>query len=185
MLLLRNVAIERSISEYFGEALDDERLSTEDGLMINHEYSDMRGYSIKDALDVIEEEEDIFTRLESSGYDDHFIAKISDEMYEDISPCFGFDLGTAGAVHAISAAGHAPVSSCNGGAFGDWHSLPNPWIIFYAGPESLLPLIKAAESTDVGLVPGIEGTVELYADDIRKFPRFSRALIELLQAADK
>ncbi|WP_449230882.1 hypothetical protein [Azospirillum doebereinerae] len=146
--------------------------------MINHGYVDMRRHSINDALDVIEEEESLFLKMENGDYDDELIRKIEDEMYDDISPCLGFDLGTAGSIYALSAAGHAPVSSCNGGTLGGWHPLPNPWIIFYASTGKMLPVISAAEVSNVGLIHGIEGTIELYSDDIRKLPRFARALIE-------
>jgi hypothetical protein len=61
--------------------------------------------------------------------------EIADEFYEDpgLDP-YGLDVGVASTVVALSPLGCVPLSSCNGGCYGDFHHESHPLIVFCAKP---------------------------------------------------
>jgi len=90
-------------------------------------------------------------------------------------------VGTAGAIFALSAAGAAPISSCNGGLLGDTsHSSQVPHILFSVTRDCLGPIFAAAEAAEVGLVNN-SGHVEVFADCIPKLNLFARQLLHELE----
>ncbi len=89
--------------------------------------------------------------------------------------------GTAGAIFALSAAGAAPISSCNGGLLGDTsHSSQVPHILFSVTPDRLAPILAAAKAADVGLLNN-SGHVEVFASGIPGLRAFARQLLHQLE----
>lgn len=154
-----------------------ENADAKDGILLNHDYVDMRGYSIADAREMIAEEAQLLDDIEAIGDDDDRLEELLEELYEAGSELSGFDIGTAGAVFALSAAGAAPISSCNGGLLGDMsHSSQVPHILFSVGKERLGPILAAAEAAGVGLLNN-SGHVEVFADRIPNLNAFAQQLL--------
>lgn len=152
-----------------------------DGILLNHDYVDMRGYSIADAQEVVAEEARLLSDIEAIGDDDDRLEELLEGLYEDASELSGFDVGTAGAIFALSAAGAAPISSCNGGLLGDMsHSSQVPHILFSVARERLAPILAAAEAAGVGLLNN-SGHVEVFADRIPKLNDFAGQLLQELE----
>lgn len=158
-----------------------ENADAKDGILLNHEYVDMRGYSISDAQDILGEEAQLLDDIEAIGDDDDRLEELLEQLYEDASELSGFDVGTAGAIFALSAAGAAPISSCNGGLLGDTsHSSQVPHILFSVTKDRLRPIIAAAEAADVGLLNNF-GHVEVFAKRIPELHNFAKQLLHQLQ----
>ena len=158
-----------------------ENADAKDGILLNHDYVDMRGYSIADAREIIVEEGQLLDDIEAVGDDVDRLAGLLEGLYEDASELAGFDVGTAGAIFALSAAGAAPISSCNGGLLGDTsHSSQVPHILFSVTRDCLGPIFAAAEAAEVGLVNN-SGHVEVFADCIPKLNLFARQLLHELE----
>ena len=157
-----------------------ENADATDGILLNQAYVDMRGFSITEALEVVSEEAGLLSAIEAIGSDDDRLEQLMEELYENESDLSGFDAGTAGAIFALSAAGAAPISSCNGGLLGDMsHASEVPHILFSVDPSNLSPIVAAAETAGVGLLNN-SGHVELFADRIPKLNMFAaRLLVEL------
>jgi len=153
----------------------------EDGILLNHVYVDMRGFSAADAREVVAEEARLLDDIEAIGDDDDRLAELLEGLYEDASELSGFDVGTAGAIFALSAAGAAPISSCNGGLLGDTsHSSSVPHILFSVARERLGPILAAAEAADVGLLNN-SGHVEVFGDRIPRLNAFAQHLLRELK----
>lgn len=129
-----------------------ESAHAQDGILLNHAYVDMRGYSIADARQLVAEEAELLLEIGAiGGGGDDRLVELLDEIYESCSELGGFDVGTGSAIYALSAAGAAPISSCNGGLLGETsHSSQVPHILFSVDKERLAPIIAAAEAADVG-----------------------------------
>lgn len=157
-----------------------ENADATDGILLNHAYVDMRDYSIPDAREVVAEEAELLREIEASEADEDRLEELMEELYEASSDLSGFDVGTAGAIFALSAAGAAPISSCNGGLLGETsHASQVPHVLFSIASEKLAPILAAAEATDVGLVNN-SGHVEVFAERIPKLNAFAaRLLLEL------
>mgnify|MGYP003646368629 CR=1 FL=1 len=154
-----------------------ENADAEDGILLNHVYVDMRGHSISDARDVVTEEAQLLLDIEAIAGDDDLLDELIQGLKEDGSDLSSFDLGTAGAIFALSAAGAAPISSCNGGLIGnDSHSSQVPHILFSINRERLAPILTAAEAADVGLLNN-SGHIEVFADRIPKLNAFAAQLL--------
>ena len=179
MLYTANINIERNANPKGVDMPSEERASTEDGLLENHDYIDMRGIDNEYAISVILEEAEILNRIAAIPEDrqQEDLIEIMDELWEACSPLIAFDIGVGGMVHALSAVGCVPISSCNGGVLGDFHSLPHPWVITHA-PVSILDfLFEVADRAGVGLANNDNGMLEIYADDIMKFHRMAHLLV--------
>lgn len=158
-----------------------ENADAKDGILLNHDYVDMRGYSIADAREVVAEEAQLLDEIGTIGDDDDRLEEMLEGLYEDASELSCFDIGTAGAIFALSAAGAAPISSCNGGLLGETtHSSPVPHILFSVVRERLGPILAAAEAVDVGLLNNF-GHVEVFADRIPRLNAFARQLLDELE----
>lgn len=156
-----------------------ENADAEDGILLNHVYVDMRGYTLADARDIVAEEAALLRDIEAMGYDAD-LDGVSNELYESCSELSAFDIGVAGTIFALSAAGAAPISSCNGGLLGDGdHSSEVPHVLFSIGEGRLQPILTAAEAVNVGLLNN-SGHIEVFADTIPKLNAFAeRLLLEL------
>jgi hypothetical protein len=97
------------------------------------------------------------------------------------------DLGTWAVVHAISAAGGVPLSSCSGGSFGGVHGEPFPVVCFCWPPSKLHLLRMCAKEAGVSAWHHHRGEVVIGADYIRRFLMFAQALLKrrhLIDALD-
>lgn len=158
-----------------------ENADATDGILLNHDYVDMRGYSISDAEEIIAEEAQLLDDIEAIGDDHDRLEELLERLYEDASELSGFDVGTAGAIFALSAAGTAPISSCNGGLLGDTsHSSQMPHILFSVTQDRLKPILAAAHAADVGLLNN-SGHVEVFATRIPGLHTFAKELLHQLK----
>jgi hypothetical protein len=179
---LARVTIVRELNIAAIGHLDDEVASSEDGILLNLAYFDMRGWSISDAELVCEQERDYLGELAQAGWTTAKAEEIIEEYMSDANELNGFDPGMAGAVLALSAAGATPISSCNGGTIGaSHHSSDVPHILFAGSDVMDVKAIQLAiEATDLGSVAnGPYG--EIYADQVLKFHAFASALVHELQ----
>ncbi len=159
-----------------------ENADAEDGILLNHSYVDMRGYSSADARDLVNEEAELLSEIEAAGDNDDRFEEVLNEIYESASELGGFDIGTTGAIVALSAAGAAPISSCNGGLLGETsHSSVVPHILFSVAPWHLQPILRAAEAADVGLLNNLQH-VEVFADRIPKLNAFAKHLLDEIES---
>jgi hypothetical protein len=155
---------------------EERRAASTDGLLINHHYIDMRGFSSADAELALLHERELYAELEAGGWADDVVADLIDMNYMD-PDTYGFDLGMVGAVLALSSIGAVPVSCCNGGVFGDMaHGENQPCLIFYARPDQLEVLMAAAEAADVSMINN-QDLIEVYTEDVRKIHQFGIQLL--------
>lgn len=159
-----------------------ENADATDGILLNHAYVDMRGFSIAEAQEVVTEEAELLREIEATGANDERLEELKDGLYDAASELSGFDVGTAGAIFALSAAGAAPISSCNGGLLGDEsHASQVPHILFSIERDKLGPILAAAEGVDVGLLNN-SAHIEVFAECIPKLNAFAaQLLLELEQ----
>lgn len=154
-----------------------EEADAEDGILLNHAYFDMRGQSVEEARNVVSEEAELLSEIEAMGDDAAKLEEIFDQILESCSDLSAFDIGMAGAVYALSAAGAAPISSCNGGLLGECsHSSDVPHILFSTNVAGLDRIMSAASKVGVGLINNTRH-VEVYADCIPKLNQFADRLL--------
>jgi hypothetical protein len=144
------------------------------GLGGNRAYIDLRRMTWAEARSAADLEREMIARIESAPDPEAEYEAVEDELFESDQGLYGLDLGVAGAVIALSAAGCVPCASCNAGAFGGRHHESHPLVVFYAHAEAVDALMAAAEEAEIGLEGG-EWLVA-YADDIRKMMRFAVTL---------
>ena len=150
--------------------LDDEEAPTVDGMMLNHCYIDVRGCDASDLDHAIAEETAFYDEASELDDDRDALLDLLDRHFVESESTF--DVGVAAAVVAISMVGGAPISSCNGGWFGDDHSSSVPHILFSITPEELDIVQRAAAAADCGLTNN-GPHAELFADDLPKLLRFA------------
>ncbi|RVD70235.1 MAG: hypothetical protein E5V62_05620 [Mesorhizobium sp.] len=181
MLLKASVRIRRDLDPAKLSPMEEEQATSEDGLMLNHSYFDMRGYSVADAKTAIAEEADLLAELEASDWDADTAEELAENMIETGEYAGWFDIGTSAAVFALSAAGATPISSCNGGRIGGTHhsdEVPN--ILFSIEPSLLDPILRSAEEIEAGLINnGVYA--ELFVDDLLKLHAFAEKLVARLE----
>lgn len=149
------------------------------GFWCNHSYEDLRGLSWQEARETLETERSLMLRINDSEDAVATMDEIADEFYEDpgLDP-YGLDVGVASTVVALSALGCVPLSSCNGGCYGDFHHESYPLVVFCAKPIHVPDLIKAATTADVDLKNDADGMLIVHTDDIVRLSEFARALID-------
>jgi hypothetical protein len=142
-------------------------------------YVDLRRLPWSEAKRVYALEEELIARIEISDDPKREHEIIEDELYEDPEEgIYGLDIGIASTVVALSASRCVPFSSCNTGAFGDFHHEGYPVVAFYGRPEMLVLLLESAETSGVGLCNEDRGGLVVHAADIRHMRRFAHALIQ-------
>jgi len=146
----------------------------ETGLGCNRSYFDLRRLTWAEARRTADLERQLIQRIESAPDHEAEYEAIEDELFESDEGLHGLDLGIAGAVIALSAAGCVPFASCNAGSFGGRHHEAYPLVVFYARAEAVDGLLASAEEAEIGLGGGEWLTA--YADDVRKMVRFAAAL---------
>src|SRR5690554_3753744 len=79
--------------------ISEEEASSQDGLYINHVYNDYRGMTIEDAIEALQEEEDLLSELAAADWD----TEEAEEVIESHMAAFGLtaelDAGVAGLVY--------------------------------------------------------------------------------------
>lgn len=158
---------------------DEERLESDSGLGGNRQYADMRGLDWEDYAAAAACEADLVAQLDGLPDDEARIALMEEleneeDIDADIFTLMGLDPGVASVVIALSAAGCAPFTSCNGGAFGGRHHEYYPLVVFFSRPALAPLLLACAEEADVGLIER-EGVV-VYARTIGAMMKFGAAL---------
>jgi hypothetical protein len=149
------------------------------GFWCNHCYEDLRGLSWQEARETLEAELSLMLRINDSEDAVATMDEIADEFYEDpgLNP-YGLDVGVAATVVALSALGCIPLSSCNGGCYGDFHHESYPLVVFCSKPKHVPDLIKAAKKAEVDLENDADGMLIVHTDDIVRLSEFARALID-------
>ena len=150
--------------------LDDDEASTGDGMMLNHAYVDVRGCDASDLDHAIAEETAFYDEASELDGDPDALLDLLDRHFIDSESCF--DVGVTAAVVAISTVGGVPISSCNGGWFGDDHRSSVPHILFSTTPEKLDIVQRAAAAANCGLTNN-GAHAELFADELPKLLRFA------------
>ena len=112
----------------------------------NHEYWDLRNLSLSEAKRLFDNETELIARIESAEDPDEEYALILDELWENPDDLMSLELGVASTVGAISTTGCIPISSCNGGVFGDSHGADCPLVAFYARSSDVDTLLELARS---------------------------------------
>jgi len=182
MLDRADVEIRRTVDSALLVPLTDAQASTESGMMLNHHYVDVRGCSLADARLALAEEAEALEQLEAADWAGDVADQLMDDAYHESEFLFGFDIGTTGAIHALSAAGATPITSCNGGVIdGEKHSCDVPTILFSATADILPRILRAADVAEVGLINN-DGHVELFADWLPKFHAFAEQLLVELES---
>src|SRR5271163_2404135 len=154
-----------------GEAAD------ESGLGCNRAYMDLRRLSWTDAKEAFADEARLIARIEIAEYPEDELSAIEEEYDESAVKLYGLDIGVASSVVALSAARCVPFASCNGAAFGGRHHEVYPLVAFYAKPPTADLLLAVATEADIGIENGAYGSLVVFSDDVRKFPRFADAMI--------
>jgi hypothetical protein len=149
------------------------------GILLNHEYIDMRGQSIADARLLVDHEAEMLREMASASEDD--IGELIDDFHLSEFELAMFDIGTGGCVYALSAAGAAPISSCNGGLLeGAQHASDVPHILFSIDPDLLGPILAAAKAADIGLINN-DGHIEVFARRLPDLNTFADRLLTELE----
>ena len=156
--------IERNIEPDRLAWIDGEDAADGTGLGCNRDYRDLRSTTWAEVDEILEIELRRLDQSEALGFMD------SHEIQE-------LDVGIAGAVFALAAAGCIPFTSCNGGALGGRHLEEYPLVAFYL-PKRLVELVlRAAEEANAGLFQDpVGGTVHVYGCELRDLHAFARAL---------
>lgn len=136
--------------------------------------------SVEDACFEIEREREYLLKIfESDNYEDE-----EEEIFEEIGADFelpNMDLGIIGAVSALGAVGCFTGASCNGGAFGSFHSESHPLVVFIAKDSNLNSVVECAREVGAGLFRDENGAIVLYADRIEPMIEFGPCLLKKLR----
>lgn len=159
-----DLEIERNIEPDRLTWIDGEDAADGTGLGCNRDYRDLRSTTWAKVDEILEIELHRLDQSESLGFmDSHEI----DEL----------DVGVAGAVLALAAAGCIPFTSCNGGALGGRHPEEYPLVAFYLPEQAVEMTVAAAEEASTGLYQDpVGGTVHVYGCQLRDLHAFARAL---------
>lgn len=178
---LRSAGVEIRWDEGIRElrSLDEEQASSEDGIYLNHAYTDYRGVPMDEAVECVEEEAQLLADLADAGWDTEKADEVVEENIGAMGLTSSLDPGVAGLVMTISALGGTPISSCNGGVVGtSEHMSDVPNILFTAPPETMDRISSHAMSAEVGLIFN-EGYAEAFVDHLPNFHRLARKLLDL------
>lgn len=155
----------------------------------NELYRDVRGAKWSDVVDVLEQDRELADRLVRTADIYEQIVKYLGERNraegEDArgeaywNSVYGYlDPGIASSVLALSAAGAAPVYSCNGGIFGDKHHEAFPLVCFYASEDAGPRIARLASEAGVILEYNrISQTPVLSCLKIEPFIRFAELMV--------
>jgi hypothetical protein len=144
----------------------------------NHEYVNLGRISRRRVREVIAYERKLLERHATTPkVFDLCDADGEDAQMEKHELFHGLDDGVASCVFALWVRGCLTCSSCNGGVFGDGHNENHPLIVMFARPENIPLLLDCAQRSNIGLINHNNGSLMLYANDIRQLIAFSEELI--------
>lgn len=147
----------------------------------NQMYQDLRFMTWDDVADTIRIEKGIFNRLAGAADIRSELRAIDEERFQEddqLLALWGLDVGVAAATIALSAFGAAPVGSCNGGAFGDFHQDKHPYVAFYLPRERAASLQTLAAGAQVGLVCADDGIVRIFSRRIEDMMKFAEVMYD-------
>ena len=155
----------------------------------NREFTPMDSIGMDSLNELFEQEKRYIRLLESDNITEEEIAEAEDELHDDDiwRPHLILDVGVRSTVMALLELGCYPFSSCNGGSFSDkMHHIEHyPLVAMYGEALALRQVEIAAKASGCGLhwvndMSGM-GALVLYADDIRRFADFAKAIIDSLR----
>jgi len=149
-------------------------LATEDYFVRG--YQDMRGLTWDDVWETLKLERAIINRYPGDLSD---AEESVFEKEEDISCLCGLDLGIASTIVALSAAGCAPIASCNGAP---GHHEAYPLIAFYCRKGRVRDILKATEIAKCGLYNGESGALVVYGENVGTLMEFAEVLFSLRES---
>lgn len=148
----------------------------------NNDYRDFRAKTWLSAWRALKIESLMFERMQGGTHHEHDLGVRMAELEWVLG---GLDFGVASTVYAISAAGGIPITSCNGGAFGDHHNEPFPLVGFYWHPRLWPYLRKAAEQARVSVWTHHRGELVVAGKNLRRMPSFAAAIIRRKVAIER
>jgi hypothetical protein len=148
------------------QPLDEEQASAEEGIALNLAYADVRGTTLEDAREALEEEYLLLTELERVGWETEEAEEVIEANMGAMGLTSWLDPGVAGLVLTLAALGATPISSCNGGFAGtSTHASDVPHVLFSAPPEVVDVVLNSAKQTGVGIVHN-RGFAEAFANNL-------------------
>ena len=161
---------------------DEETMSEDQGLVENHEYTDLRGFwTLDDWSRLVQEEQELLDLIESGQNpdDDELFNRFCDYDFYRMS----IDPGVATTVAALVILGACPVSACSGG---QGHYETHPLVYFWASKEQFDLIQQAAEDAGVELSgvehPGLLLWTEIDLDLMRSF---AKNLVSIMESTQK
>lgn len=142
----------------------------------NSRYEDHRGWAWSDVREALRVEAPLVAQIASAADSASAEAAFDagrDPEIEGAEVLWGFDVGVAAAVIALSALGATPFISCNAATFGGPHPAVRPYVAFYIAGADPLVLIDLAKAADVGL-EAEDGVACLYARSVLDLLKFAR-----------
>lgn len=146
----------------------------------NREFIDLSDLTWSEAEEALEQEEGLIRRIADAAALPLSELDIDAELDEGEyigwleEPWGCLDLGIAGVVASLSAAGCLTVSSCNGSR---GHRESHPLVAFHC-KRALLPiLLECAERAECGMVNSSDGTAVVYATNVYSLLTFAREII--------
>ena len=171
-----NLKIRRTLDASKLVPISEEEASTQDGMMLNHSYIDLRGAKMEDVAETIDFERQFLRESADLAYDspemEHWLAETAMAMGLPL------DMGVGSAVEVLSVVGATPISSCNGGAFTKGHASDVAHVLFSCEPALAPDIMAAAEATDCGLINN-GPHAELYAAKVEHLIAFADVLLRL------
>lgn len=173
---VNDLKILRTLDASFLQPIGEAEASAQDGVMLNHSYVDLRGYEIEEVAESIACERQFLCESAELAYD----SSEMEDWLDETALAMGapVEIGVCSAVQVLSAIGATPISSCNGGAFTSGHASDVAHVLFSCGPETIPDIMKAAETSDCGLINnGVYA--ELYAAKVEDLIDFADTVIRL------
>jgi len=171
-----NLKILRTLDASMLVSIGDEEASSQDGMMLNYFYVDLRGARTEDVSETIAFERQFLRESAELAYD-------SSEMEDwpaETTLVMGLDvdMGVGSAVEVLPAVEAVPISSCNGGAFTSGYASNVAHVLFSCGPELVPDVLAAAQAADCGLINN-GPYAELYAAKVEDLITFADVLLRL------
>jgi len=156
-------------------------LSTQDGMVCNHDYTDMRGDSWRQYTQAFDTEKKVIEYADKNSKTirefEKILEGISNSEDFDLGALDGLDVGIASLTIALSATGCAPISSCRSHPNSTY--VDRPTVAFFAGPQIARKLLRLTKDMPIGL----------FSDDIEQGYNgilvFSNSIISMMDYGQK
>lgn len=156
--------------------------ATQEGFGGNRHYFDIRAMGWREARRIQKVEADYINRIMAAGDPIAEADLIEEEMEAEWDamgehPLWGLDLGVAGTVFTLSAAGCIPFSSCNAGSFGSsYHPERYPLVAFFTRKRAVGTLCQAAQMSGTGLILNYDGSLQVFGQSVEALLDFADQL---------